>query len=134
GGRVILRGELGASWVDDFSELPASYRFFAGGDKSVRGYGFHELGPKDNSGDVIGGPHIMVGSLEYEHPIAEHWALTTFVDHGNAMDSFNSALKSSVGIGVRWFSPFGPAGVDFGFPLNDDESTFRMHLNVGVDL
>nr|VFK09920.1 MAG: translocation and assembly module TamA [Candidatus Kentron sp. LPFa]VFK26175.1 MAG: translocation and assembly module TamA [Candidatus Kentron sp. LPFa] len=138
GGRLLLRGELGASWIDDFSTLPTSYRFFAGGDKSVRGYGFHALGPKDGQGDVIGGPHIMVGSLEYEHPVAKEWALTTFVDHGNALDNeanlFGSALKTSVGVGVRWFSPFGPAGVDLAFPLDEDDSTFRVHLNVGIDL
>nr|VFJ44190.1 MAG: autotransporter secretion outer membrane protein TamA [Candidatus Kentron sp. DK] len=136
GGRVILRGELGTSWVDEFNELPTSYRFFAGGDKSIRGYGFHELGPVDENGDVIGGPHIMVGSLEYEHPILDHWALTAFVDHGNAMDDniFSAAMKTGVGFGVRWFSPFGPAGVDFAFPLDEDASTVRLHLSVGVDL
>jgi len=138
GGRFILRGELGASAVDDFNELPVSYRFFAGGDKSVRGYGFHELGPKDGQGDIIGGPHIVVGSLEYEHPVAERWAITTFVDHGNALNSsanmFGSALKTGVGAGVRWFSPFGPAGVDLAFPVGEDASTFRVHLSVGIDL
>nr|VFK37257.1 MAG: translocation and assembly module TamA [Candidatus Kentron sp. SD]VFK42279.1 MAG: translocation and assembly module TamA [Candidatus Kentron sp. SD] len=138
GGRVLLRGELGASKVDDFKTLPTSYRFFAGGDKSVRGYGFHELGPKDNRGDVVGGPHIMVGSLEYEHPVAKQWAITTFVDHGNALDNstniLGSALKTGVGTGVRWFSPFGPAGVDLAFPLGEDDSKFRVHLNMGIDL
>nr|VFK40484.1 MAG: translocation and assembly module TamA [Candidatus Kentron sp. TC] len=138
GGRIILRGEVGASWVDKFSKVPASYRFFAGGDKSIRGYDFHALGPKDNLGEIIGGRHIMVGSLEYEHPVSKDWAIATFVDHGNALDGdmniFSDPLKTSVGVGVRWFSPFGPVGMDAGFPLGEEDSTFRVHLNVGFDL
>nr|VFJ87512.1 MAG: translocation and assembly module TamA [Candidatus Kentron sp. H]VFJ89300.1 MAG: translocation and assembly module TamA [Candidatus Kentron sp. H]VFJ95893.1 MAG: translocation and assembly module TamA [Candidatus Kentron sp. H] len=137
GGRIILRGELGISWVDEFGELPVSYRFFAGGDKSIRGYGFHALGPRDDRDDIIGGSHMVVGSLEYEHPVARDWALAAFVDHGNALDDgadlLGAALKTGVGVGVRWFSPFGPVGVDFGFPLDEDSSTVRLHLKMGID-
>jgi len=62
--------------------------------------------------------------------------VTAFVDHGNAMDDniFSAAMKTGIGFGIRWFSPFGPAGVDFAFPLDEDASTVRLHLSVGVDL
>ena len=53
-GRVILRGEFGWSQVSDFKKLPASLRFFAGGDRSVRGYAYQSLGPEDETGEVIG--------------------------------------------------------------------------------
>src|SRR6185503_12442468 len=58
--RGIARFEVGATETGDFRELPASLRFFAGGANSVRGYGFNTLGPRDENGDVIGGPYLLV--------------------------------------------------------------------------
>jgi translocation and assembly module TamA len=55
GRRFIVRGQVGATSTDEFTELPASVRFFAGGDNSVRGYDFETLGPVDANGEVIGG-------------------------------------------------------------------------------
>src|SRR5690606_25413178 len=55
GGRVILRGDAGASETEEFDELPASLRFFPGGDQSVRGYAYQSLGPRNEEGDVVGG-------------------------------------------------------------------------------
>ena len=53
--RVITRLDVGATAMKSFEELPASVRFFAGGDNSVRGYAYQSLGPKDDKGDVVGG-------------------------------------------------------------------------------
>ncbi|KPK39316.1 MAG: hypothetical protein AMJ69_05995, partial [Gammaproteobacteria bacterium SG8_47] len=58
--RVVLRGDAGQTNVDRITDLPASLRFFAGGDYSVRGYDYQSLGPKDENGEVIGGRRLLV--------------------------------------------------------------------------
>ena len=80
------RFELGTSWVDDFSELPASQRFFAGGDRSVRGFGLNELSPQDDEGNSIGGRHLVTGTLEVERALPRNFGLAVFSDFGNAFD------------------------------------------------
>ena len=130
--RFIVRTELGTTYTNNLEGLPSSYRFFAGGDKSIRGFSYQELGPVNSQGDVIGAKHLAVASLEYEYRIAGAWAGAVFTDVGNA---FNSAFKleKSVGVGVRWFSPIGPVRFDLGFPIND-ERDFKIHITLGPDL
>src|SRR5690606_30781822 len=64
--RVLLRGEYGAIRADEFARLPPSQRFYAGGDGSVRGYGYQDLGPENAAGARIGGRYLLVGSAELE--------------------------------------------------------------------
>ena len=135
GGRIITRGEVGALATGDFDALPPSLRFFAGGDNSVRGYKFDTLGPTDDSGEVIGGRYLAVASLEYEHPLVGAWSAAAFVDVGNAFaDEGNDGVKTGVGVGLRWQSPVGPMRVDLAHPLDDDDTTIRLHLRLGPDL
>ena len=133
--RVLARVEAGASWTDNFGLLPPTERFFAGGDLSIRGYAFEDLGPKDRRGRVIGGRHLGVFSMELERSVAQRWAVAGFVDGGNAFGGSgrNTGLKLSVGTGLRWRSPLGPARIDFAHPLNDD-ILLRVHVRIGPDL
>lgn len=133
-GRLILRGAAAATWVDDFDLLPATLRFYAGGDQSVRGYAYESIGPKDSSGEVIGGRHLLVGSVEYERPVRDKWSAAVFYDTGSAFNDSLDSLKQGVGLGVRWHSPVGPVRVDIGFPVNDKDGGWRLHLNIGPDL
>jgi translocation and assembly module TamA len=132
--RLIARGEIGSSLVSQFDELPASQRFFAGGDTSVRGYGYQTLGPRDATGQVVGGDRLLVASLELDRPVRERWSLAVFADTGNAFTGSDLALHHSVGVGVRWHSPVGPVRIDLAHPLDDDASAIRLHLSVGPDL
>jgi translocation and assembly module TamA len=132
GGRLISRGGLAITALNDFSELPASLRLFAGGDNSVRGFAYESLGPENSGGEVVGGKHRLTGSVEYDHRVWGDFALATFYDAGNAFDTRDFTFYSSVGAGLRWFSPIGPIRVDFGFPLKD--GGFRFHLSMGPDL
>src|SRR5690606_31435325 len=66
-GRFIARAALGAMVVDNFDALPPELRFFAGGDRSVRGFDYQEIGEVNSTGGVIGGEYLVVGSGEYEH-------------------------------------------------------------------
>lgn len=133
-GRLLTRLELGTSWVSDFEKLPPSVRFFAGGDQSVRGYGYKELGPKDSSGKVVGGEQLLVGSAEYEHPFNDNWRGALFVDAGNAFDSFGESLRRSAGFGVRWRLPMGWIRVDLAHALPTESGGWRLHFTLGPDL
>lgn len=133
GGRLLGRLDLGSSAVNRFEDMPATLRFFAGGDNSVRGYDYEELGPTNNAGDVLGGRHLLATSLEYDHPVYKDYSLAVFYDAGNAFDTGSFSLKRSMGVGVRWRSPLGPIRVDIAFPEDSDES-FRLHLSMGPDL
>ncbi len=133
-GRIIMRGEGGTSVVSEFSELPPSVRFFAGGDHSVRGYEYDSLGPENDKGEVTGGKHLLVGSIEYEQQIRGNWGVAVFYDIGNAFDSFSDDMKSGAGFGLRWKSPVGPVRIDLAFPLSSSDKDWRIHLVVGPDL
>jgi len=132
GGRLLLRGELGASEADPFARIPTSLRFFAGGDTSVRGYDYRSLGPEDSDGDVVGGRHLVVGSVEYEYRVLPDWSVATFFDAGNAFNDVEAELAEGVGIGVRWHSPIGPVRLDLAHPL--DGKGIRIHFTMGPDL
>jgi translocation and assembly module TamA len=134
------RGELGTSWIDEFSELPASQRFFAGGDRSVRGFGINELSPpvdptKTSSGtsgstENGGGEHKLVGSLELERDFPRNFRGAVFFDFGNAFNDWNTQLEYSVGLGVRWKLPMLMIGLDVAQALSENDMKPRFHLNI----
>jgi translocation and assembly module TamA len=130
--KFIGRTELGATLVDQFDKLPTSYRFYAGGINSIRGYAYKELGPKDSFGNVLGGKFLTVLSVEYEKAVLDDWGVAAFVDSGDAYSIGNILLKTGVGLGVRWYSPFGPVRVDFAVPLNHSNSSFQIHFAAGA--
>ncbi|WP_394752840.1 autotransporter assembly complex family protein [Crenothrix sp.] len=133
-GKFIGRTLLGATLVDNITDLSTSYRFYAGGLNSVRGYAYKELGPKDKFGYVEGGKFLTVVSAEYEQAIYDNWAVAAFVDTGNAFNADSIQLKTGVGLGVRWYSPVGPVRVDFAIPLNESDSSFQIHFATGARL
>lgn len=135
-GRFKFRAEAGAMMVGDFNALPPDLRFFAGGDRSIRGFDYHEIGETNASGVVIGGKYLALGSVEYEYYFSEDWGAAVFSDAGDAFtDEFN--LNASVGLGVRWRSPLGPIRVDFAFPVEHAlplQDSWRIHVLLGPDL
>ena len=132
--RILLRGNSGATWTQDFNALPASKRFFAGGDQSVRGYDFEELGATNSEGDVRGGRYLLVGSAEYERRFNEKWSGAAFFDVGNAFNGFGDPLKKAVGIGLRMRTPIGPVRLDLAHGFDDPDAALRIHVVLGPDL
>lgn len=132
--RIIGRAAAGTTWVDDFSALPTSLRFFTGGDRTIRGHKYSVIGPLDDANEVVGGKHLTEVSLEYEFPIKDKWSLATFVDHGDAFND-KADYKTGVGIGLRWRSPIGPVRFDLGHGLERPPGKdIRLHLTIGPDL
>jgi translocation and assembly module TamA len=130
-----LRGQgATTNQSDDLEEIPASLRFFTGGDRSVRGYAYQSLGPTDEQGNVIGGKHLLVGSIELEKRFAEsNWALATFYDTGNSFDSFTDfRLARAAGAGVRYYTPVGPVKVDVARQIDEPTPSFRLHIGIGL--
>jgi translocation and assembly module TamA len=131
--RLIVRGELGHTWTDEITELPPSLRYYAGGNRSIRGYDYREVGPRiGNFG--IGAKNVVTASVEYEHYFNESWGGAVFVDSGSAFNGRTPDWHTGVGIGLRWRSPVGPVRVDVARGLDDPRSPFTINLNIGADL
>jgi translocation and assembly module TamA len=126
---VQVRGEIGASAVGDFQELPADYRFFAGGDQSVRGYGYEELSPVDADGNKVGGRHLITASVELQRNLPKNLVGAVFIDAGNAINKFGDPLEYSVGIGLRYRLPFLSIGLDVAQSISETDRGPRVHIN-----
>jgi translocation and assembly module TamA len=136
--RLIGRLEVGYTATDELRELPPTFRFFAGGDRSVRGFAYRSLGREDEAGNVIGGEVLQAASLEYELWFPEMWGqklgAAVFYDTGNAAESFGGLLERGAGLGIRWRSPIGPVRADLAWALSEEGRPMRFHLNIGPDL
>ena len=141
--RISLRGELGAIKTNSFDEVPTSLRFYAGGDKSVRGFDFREISPTaevidPGTGeliiDSIGGKYLATSSVEYAYQFADNWRVAAFIDAGTATNDTNTTLTYSVGPGIHWLSPIGPVRFYFARGFAPDEKTFEFHIMLGPEL
>jgi translocation and assembly module TamA len=133
-GRLLLRGEYGATATDDFDRLPPSQRFFNGGAQNVRGYGFQDLSPRDAGGNRVGGAYLGTASIELDYLVFGDFGLALFADTGNASDSASIDWKSGAGIGLRYRTPVGMFRLDFAHPFDDPDSSFAFHISFGPDL
>ena len=136
-GRLALRAQAGAVVAEPDASLPSTQIFFIGGDNSVRGYAYRELGVTLPDGQTTGGRTMALGSLEWQRPIringrTSDWESTVFIDAGAVANSA-AELRPKVGIGVgaRWKSPVGPLQIDVAYGV--DVQRLRLHLNVGFN-
>jgi translocation and assembly module TamA len=142
-GRFLGRFAAGYLATSDFEKLPPSFRFFTGGDQSVRGYGYQELGPANAEGVVLGGDAVATASVEYERRLFDserlgRWSWAAFIDAGDAFDADRPPslgdLRSGAGLGLRWLSPIGLVRVDVASAWTEPGSPVRFHLTIGPDL
>jgi len=126
---LVLRAEAGALASSQKAGVPGTFLFRAGGDGSVRGYGYQSLGVKDGEA-TVGARYLVTGSAEYQYWFKPPWGAAVFVDAGNAADTI-PALKPKVGYGVgaRWRSPVGPINVDVAYGQAVKE--VRLHFSLG---
>ncbi|MES2151789.1 MAG: autotransporter assembly complex family protein [Pseudomonadota bacterium] len=126
---LVLRGEAGALASKEKAGVPGSYLFRAGGDQSVRGYGYQQLGVHEGTA-IVGGRYLLTGSAELQYWFKPPYGVALFYDAGNAADTLRAlAPKSGYGIGARWRSPVGPINVDlaYGHALHK----LRLHFSLG---
>ncbi len=134
--RLLVRGEFGHTFSGQLSLLPPTLRFHAGGDRSIRGYGWREVGPRVGPAGrefPVGASNVVTGSIEYERYFNGPWGAAVFIDSGSAFDS-RPELRTGVGLGLRWRSPVGPLRVDVAHGLDHPDSPFQITLNFGADL
>lgn len=127
--KLILRAEAGVLASRSKNGVPAVYLFRAGGDQSVRGYAFQELGLR--VGDAItGGRYLGTASAEYQHWFQPTWGAAVFYDLGNAADTLSTLRpKAGYGLGARWKSPVGPINVDMAY--GHAVHKYRLHFSLG---
>jgi outer membrane protein insertion porin family len=115
--------------VDDYGNsdrVPLFDRWFLGGQRTLRGFDFREVGPKDSTGEPIGGNTYVFGSIEYSIPIISMLRFAVFYDIGTInVDSYDFGVNdynSNFGFGVRLNIPrLGPLQLDYGIPLEADD-------------
>lgn len=136
--RNTLIGTLqyGAISSNDFDFVPVSQRFFAGGDRSIRGFKFRDVAPRNIEDEIVGGRYLEVVNLEYTYRFLDAWSVALFVDAGRAFNNFDQAYSAGAGIGIRWQTPVGPLRIDIAKPVSDGDGDkgVRLHISLGPDL
>ncbi|MBS0286631.1 MAG: outer membrane protein assembly factor [Proteobacteria bacterium] len=135
--RLLMRGDFGFTLPDDSERLPLSQRFFAGGDLSLRGYGYRSLPneiDKDGNYQPVGGAYLAVGSLELHQTIKKPFGVFTFVDAGNAYRELFQETAIGVGAGVEWQTRLGPIKFAVAKPLTKTSDAWRIHASFGPEL
>jgi translocation and assembly module TamA len=135
-GRIVYRAQAGGVVVDDATSIPFNQLFLTGGDTTVRGYKYQEIGVTHNGIlTAESGRYLATAGIEWQRPIVRKglmtdWESAVFVDTGavaNRVEEFS--FKSGVGVGARWKSPVGPLQIDLAYGLATQ--ALRLHLNVG---
>lgn len=134
--RFVARGNFGWIETNEFKKVPPSLRFFAGGDRSVRGYKYKSISPVDDKDKLTGGSKLVTASLEYQYNVTGKWWGAAFFDAGEAVHDFsNHELKKGAGVGVRWESPVGPIKLDIARPVGDkDKRDVQFYIGLGPEL
>ena len=134
-GRIAMRAEAGAVLSRDTARIPSTQLFRTGGDNTVRGYGYRDIGIPLANGVIGPGHYLAVGSIEWQRPITlngqpSEFENTLFIDAGAVADK-PQELRPSVGIGtgVRWRSPIGPLQLDLAYGVKVRK--VRLHVSVG---
>jgi translocation and assembly module TamA len=130
-GRVRFGTILGAPR----DAIAPSRRFYAGGGASVRGYGYQSIGPRDPDNDPIGGRSLTEFALEARVRMFGNFGVVPFLDAGNISTGVTpplSGLRFGTGLGVRYYSNFGPIRLDVGTPLNPQPGDARVAVYVSL--
>ena len=139
-GEVVLAGRAAVGSIlltNNTSDVPATRRFYAGGGGSVRGYGYQNIGPLASNGDPMGGRALFETGLEVRYRFSESFGIVPFVDAGSVYDrsfpDFSSDLRIGAGIGVRYYTPFGPIRADVALPLQrrDGDPLVGIYVSIG---
>lgn len=135
---LALRLKIGfADSIGALENLPLFERLYAGGQRSVRGYGRRRLGPLSANDNPLGGRSLVEGSIEVRRPIWGPLGGALFLDFGqvslDAWDPPVNDLKFAPGFGLTYATPLGPLRLDIGFPIDPppEDQAFQLHFSIG---
>jgi outer membrane protein assembly complex protein YaeT len=144
--RAVLATRLRAGSIiaDSDADVPFSKRYFLGGASSLRGWGRFQVSPLVD-GLPVGGRTLLESTLELRFPVTGNVSAALFADAGNvwagSLDAQANRLRSDVGVGLRYRTPIGPVGADFGYQLNPipgliingepQDRRWRLHFSIG---
>ncbi|BBE73786.1 autotransporter assembly complex protein TamA [Oharaeibacter diazotrophicus] len=137
--RFVLAGRAAVGSIAGVpqDEFPASRMFFVGGGGSVRGYDYRNVGPRDATGDPIGGRSYVEASVELRAKVTDTIGVVPFLDAGQAFASslpdFSEDLALGAGIGLRYYTGLGAIRVDGAVPLNPGpgDPAFAVYVGLG---
>jgi len=135
--KALVRTELGFTLPDDSDRLPLSQRFFAGGDLSIRGYGYRSLPNEiDKEGNYlpVGGAYLGIASVEVVKTIKKPFGVLAFFDAGNAFRKEHNEIAMGTGVGVQWQTKLGPVKIAIAKPLTKDSEAWRIHASFGPEI
>ncbi len=135
--KSLFRIELGATTPQTEDKVPLSQRFFAGGDTSIRGFGYRSLPAeidKEGIRQPVGGAYLFISSLEFSRPIKAPLGAHVFVDTGNAFRNSTDNLQVGVGAGLSYDTPFGPIKFSIAKPLTNAANSWRIHATFGPEV
>lgn len=133
--RFLFRLEQGANFGPDAGEVPPSLRFFAGGDNSIRGFGYRDRSAMQPWGGLKGAKYLTVGSAEFQFPMGiSNSRLALFCDVGTATDDYKDELMYGPGLGYRFLSSYGIVRVDVAVGLQkNEEQVYQLHFAFGPE-
>jgi translocation and assembly module TamA len=136
GGRTVIAGRirLGSILGAPRDKIAPSRRFYSGGGGSVRGYGYQDIGPRDVNNDPIGGRSLAEFSIEARVRFG-NFGVVPFLDGGNLYTRTYpdfSGMRYGAGMGVRYYTSFGPIRLDVGTPLNRRPGDARVAVYVSL--
>jgi translocation and assembly module TamA len=121
-----------------YVSIPPDKLFYAGGGGSIRGFTYQSAGPRDAFNNPLGGASLIETSLEFRQRIGKSWGAVAFIDAGGAyadtIPNFSQMEpRVGTGVGVRYYTSFGPARLDFGLPLNprEGDAAFGVYVSLG---
>jgi translocation and assembly module TamA len=115
--------------------LPPDQRFYAGGSSTVRGYKYQSVGPAFADSTPQGGTAMATGSVELRQRIFDNYGVVLFADAGQvSVDAlpFSNRWQMGAGIGVRYYTSFGPIRVDVALPVNPQPNSGSFEVYVGL--
>lgn len=133
--RFLFRLEQGANFGPDADDVPPSLRFFAGGDNSIRGFGYRDRSAMQPWGGLKGSKYLTTGSAEFQFPIGiANSRLALFCDAGTSTDDYKDEIMYGPGIGYRFLSPYGIVRVDIAVGLQkDQDNVYQLHFAFGPE-
>ena len=146
---IVFSAELEGGSLTNFNGFSRITDRFKLGGKNFRGFQFGEVGPRDVSGDALGGEKYMIGRLEANFPlglpdelglyggvfseVGSLWHLKTDQEAMESVLYSDKAFRSSAGISLYWSTPIGPLQFNWSKPIDyiegvDVLETFSLNL------